>query len=149
MTEFEIEKVSEIERKLKETKNYCKSFKVESFCNTLIYILKGVAACYLPLYLILEVMNDWLSTNDTVPLHVFLTAVEYQLFIADAISECYAPNSWSYFLLYKTILRIAGYIHISVIRKHLTSPLHMQSKVYINIMSTFDYNLLMEIVLKV
>lgn len=126
--ELEAEKVTEIEVK-KDTKAYTTSFKVQSYFNTLVHILNGAVACAMTLYLIREVRNDWPSTNDTFPLHAFLTTVGYQLFMAEAILVYYAPNSWSHFLSYKTkkhlhwilhligaMFIIAGNIHISVIR---------------------------------
>lgn len=124
----ETDKKTEIESK-NATKKFTLWFKVQSYVNTLVHILNGAAACSLTLYLIREVRNDWPSTNDTFPLHAFLCTVGYQLFMAEAILVYYAPNSWSYFLSYKTkrhlhwilhligaMFIIAGNIHISIIR---------------------------------
>lgn len=139
-TEMEVKHFEELDDTEHETgieaqkppKTYTTSFKVESFLNTFIHILNGTAACSLTIYLIKEVQRDWPSTNDTFPLHAFLCGVGYQLFMAEAIVVYYAPNSWSYFLSYRTkrhlhwILHvlgaafiIAGNIHIMVLR---TSP---------------------------
>lgn len=109
--EFEVEKVTEIETK-KATKNYTTSFKVQSYSNTVVHILNGVVACCLTLYLIREVRNDWPSTNDTFPLHAWLCTLGYQLFMAEAILVYYAPNSWSYFLSYKTKRHLHWILHL-------------------------------------
>lgn len=145
-SEFEAKKVeSEIEASVQEKgKKYSTSFKVQSYFNTLVHILNGAAACCLTLYFIREANNDWPSTNDTFPLHAFLTTVGYQFFMAEAILVYYAPNSWSYFLSYKTkkhlhwilqligaIFIIAGNIHISVIRTtpHFATPHAITGKI--------------------
>lgn len=139
-TEFDAKTVSEIEDTEKVTevetqnlsKKYTTSFKVESYLNTFTHILNGIAACCLTIYLIREVQRGWPSTDDIFPVHAFLSGVGYQLFMAEAILVYYAPNSWSYFLSYKTkkhlhwilhvlgaIFIISGNILITVIR---TSP---------------------------
>lgn len=127
-TGLEEEKVTDIESE-KPTKNHTTSFKVQSYFNTIVHILNGVAACSLTLYLIREVRHGWPSTNDTFPLHAWLCTIGYQVFMAEAILVYYAPNSWSYFLSYKTkrhlhwilhligaIFIISGNVLISVIR---------------------------------
>lgn len=123
----ESEIVTEIEEK--SVSKFSTSFKVESLFNGLVHILNGAVACALTLHLIREVLNGWPSTNDLFPLHAFLTTVGYQLFMAEAILVYYTPNSWSYFLSYKTkkhlhwilhligaIFIISGNVLISVIR---------------------------------
>ncbi|XP_037048196.1 cytochrome b561 domain-containing protein 2-like [Bradysia coprophila] len=117
LDEIKDEETPEIEAKRVE-KKYTTSFKVESYFNTLVHILNGAVACFMTLYLIREVMNDWPGTNDTFPLHAFFTTVGYQLFMAEAILVFYAPNSWTYFLSHKTkkhlhwILQLIGAIFI-------------------------------------
>lgn len=129
LTEIKDEKVTEVEANAAK-KKYSTSFKIESYFNTLVHILNGAVACAMTLYLIREVLNGWPSTNDTFPLHAFLSTVGYQLFMAEAILVFYAPNSWTYFLSNKTkkhlhwilqligaIFIISGNVLISVIRR--------------------------------
>lgn len=126
--EFEEEEVTAIESKISR-KKHTTSFKVQSYLNTVVHILNGVAACCLTLYLIREVRHGWPSTNDTFPLHAWLCTIGYQVFMAEAILVYYAPNSWTYFLSYKTkrhlhwilhsigaVFIISGNVLISVIR---------------------------------
>lgn len=105
------DKVTEIEGK-ESAKKHTTSFKVESFINTFIHILNGTASCALTIYLIREVQRGWPSTNDIFPLHAFLSGVGYQLFMAEAILVYYAPNSWSYFLSYKTKRHLHWILHL-------------------------------------
>ncbi|KAJ6597359.1 hypothetical protein Bhyg_15467 [Pseudolycoriella hygida] len=113
--ELEAERLTQLE---KDTTRKTTSFKLQSYWNTLIHILNGSVAFCLTVFLIKEVKNGWPSTRDIFPLHAFLCAIGYQLFMAEAILVFYAPNSWSYFLSYKIkrhlhwILQLFGAIFI-------------------------------------
>lgn len=110
-TEFENGKESEIEGK-NEAKKYTTWFKVESYINTLVHILNGAVACFLTLYIIREIIDGWPGTNDTFPVHAFLSTIGYQFFMAEAILVYYAPNSWSNFLSYKTKKHLHWILHL-------------------------------------
>lgn len=110
-TDENAEKFTEIEVN-QPTKKQTTLFRVENIINTFIHIFNGVAACALTMYLIREVQRGWPSTNDLFPLHAFLSGVGYQFFMAEAILVYYAPNSWSYFLSYKTKRHLHWILHV-------------------------------------